>query len=173
MPEENVFSSLYLPLPSPDAGKGEAGSSKQVTVESKPPTENPDKEEKLHHYTPDDKKKEVLRILRWPEWAYYEILEVPEDATEDDIKKAFHKKSKLTHTDQNNDVQANEVSQSKYAIIRTVKLLKQSFRGKRCLRKPVQQRQSQEVQCIPKEAQEARPVSSTGIRRVIRTGSIR
>jgi hypothetical protein len=67
----------------------------------------------LEAYTKDDRKKEVLRILRWPEWAYYEILEVDEDATDAIIRKAFLKKSMLTHTDRNNDVDAKGVFQSK------------------------------------------------------------
>jgi hypothetical protein len=112
-----------------------AKSSKQARVESegeeeaKPPTittkdafevGNSDQEEEieLKDYTPDDKKKENLRILRWPDWAYYEILEVEEDASEADIKNAWHKKMKLTHADKNDDPQAHEVSLSKYAIIR-------------------------------------------------------
>jgi hypothetical protein len=112
-----------------------AESSKQAIVDSegeeeaKPPTittkdafevGNSDQEEEieLKDYIPDDKKKEILRILRWPDWAYYEILEVEEDASEADIKNAWHKKMKLTHADKNDDPQAHEVSLSKYAIIR-------------------------------------------------------
>jgi hypothetical protein len=67
----------------------------------------------LEAYTKDDKKKEVLRILRWPEWAYYEILEVDEDATDAVLRKAFLKKTMLTHTDRNKDVDARGVFQSK------------------------------------------------------------
>ncbi|KAF2182649.1 heat shock protein DnaJ, partial [Zopfia rhizophila CBS 207.26] len=58
-----------------------------------------------------EKKNEVLRILRWPDCAYYEILDVEEDANEADIKKAYRMKSMLTHTDRNKDVQAKEVFQ--------------------------------------------------------------
>lgn len=117
-----------------DAKGDKAKFSKQAKVESEeeeeakeepepePPTtrepydaENADEDEEipLRDYTPDEKKKEVLRIFSWPDWAYYEILEVEEDATEAHIKKAYHKKSKLTHTDRNDDVQAKEVFQSK------------------------------------------------------------
>jgi hypothetical protein len=67
-------------------------------------------------YTPDEKKKEVLRILRWPDRAFYEILELPEEATGGEIKKAYYRKSKLTHTDRNEDVHAKKVFQSKCKV---------------------------------------------------------
>jgi hypothetical protein len=75
-----------------------------------------DDNSELIEYTPDDRKKEILRILNWPDWAYYEILEVKEDATEAEIKTAYYQKSRLTHTDRNNDPQAKEVFQSKWVF---------------------------------------------------------
>lgn len=69
--------------------------------------------EKPEDYTPDERKKETLRILKWPDWALYEFLEIPEEADEDQIKKAFSAKSKLTHPDRNRDTDANEAFISK------------------------------------------------------------
>lgn len=68
-------------------------------------------DENIQPHHPDDKQKEVLRILSWPEAAYYEILEINEDATSDDIDRAFRKKSRLTHTDRNDDPDAKRVFQ--------------------------------------------------------------
>jgi curved DNA-binding protein CbpA len=65
---------------------------------------------------PDEKKREVLRILRWLARAFYEILELAEDATGEEIKKAYYRKSKLTYTDRNDDVDAKEVFQSKCKV---------------------------------------------------------
>ncbi|OAL56168.1 DnaJ-domain-containing protein [Pyrenochaeta sp. DS3sAY3a] len=73
--------------------------------------ERNEEQRELKDYQPDSRKKEILRILQWPENAYYEILDVPENAHETDIKSAWRRKSNLTHTDRNNDVQAKEVIQ--------------------------------------------------------------
>jgi hypothetical protein len=80
-------------------------------------------------YTPDQKILEVQRILRWPEWAYYEILDVPEDADNATIKTAFRKKSILTHTDRNNDVHAKTVFQSKYNVSKIITEAKAEHRS--------------------------------------------
>ena len=40
---------------------------------------------------------------------YYKILEIPRDATLEDIKKAYRNKAKLVHPDVNNSPKANEV----------------------------------------------------------------
>jgi hypothetical protein len=90
-------------------------------------------EEKIETYTPDDRRKEIHRILRWPEWAYYEILEVPEDAGNAAIKKAFHDKSKKTHTDRNGDVDAKKVFQSKYNVFKDMTEAKAEHRSLRSL----------------------------------------
>jgi hypothetical protein len=79
-------------------------------------TATQDDDPEITTYTPDEKKKEVLRILRWPARAFYEILELAEDATGEEIKKAYHRKSKLTHTDRNDDVDAKDVFQSKCKV---------------------------------------------------------
>jgi hypothetical protein len=70
-------------------------------------------------FTPGEKILEVQRILRWPEWAYYEFLDISPQATKQDIKKAFREKSKLVHPDQNADTDATEVFQRKRHNSRT------------------------------------------------------
>lgn len=70
--------------------------------------------ENIPSYTPDKRKREVLRILTWPDWAYYEILDVQETATKSEIESAYRKKSLQTHTDQNSDSDAKEVFLSKW-----------------------------------------------------------
>jgi DnaJ-class molecular chaperone len=69
--------------------------------------------EDIQSYTPDQKKREVLRILKWPSWAHYETLEIAEAASTGEIESAFRRKSLLTHTDQNSDKKAKDVFQSK------------------------------------------------------------
>jgi len=120
---------------------GDETDNKQPKVESEAGAESPttkktydvgnseEEERVLQDHTPDDGETQVLEILQWPEWAYYKILDVDEDATQDAIKKAYRAKSKLTHPDKNKDVDANNVIQSKYAIIKNFELLKQSYRG--------------------------------------------
>jgi DnaJ-class molecular chaperone len=78
---------------------------KQPTVESG--------DEMLEDYEPDVMKQELLRVLRWSDVAHYEILELDEKASGDDIKKAYRKKSRLVHPDHNKDVQAKQAFQSK------------------------------------------------------------
>jgi hypothetical protein len=92
---------------------GSANSSDNANSGGTPQDES---EDTIKTYTPDEKKNEVLRILRWPEWAYYEILELPLDANDAHVKTAFRNKSKLTHTDRNDDVDAKKVFQSKCKI---------------------------------------------------------
>jgi hypothetical protein len=69
--------------------------------------------DEIESYTPTQREEEVVRILSWPDWAYYEILEVPETATHQEIERAFRKKSFLTHTDHNGDRDAEEVFKRK------------------------------------------------------------
>jgi hypothetical protein len=89
------------------------GASKASQNKRQEERDQDDSQEELKAYKPDEKKLEILRILSWPDWAYYEILEVEENASGIEIKKAFRKKSLLTHTDRNDDAQALMVSQSK------------------------------------------------------------
>jgi hypothetical protein len=87
-------------------------------------------------YTPDQRRLEIQRILRWPEWAYYEILDVAEDADNATIKTAFRKKSILTHTDRNDDVHAKDVFQSKCKIFKDMTEAKAEHRSLQCSRDP-------------------------------------
>jgi DnaJ-class molecular chaperone len=67
---------------------------------------------------PSDKKvEEVARILSWPEFACYEILGVPEDEGDDkNMKRQYRRIATLTHTDKNNDPQAEKAFKRKFKI---------------------------------------------------------
>jgi hypothetical protein len=45
------------------------------------------------------------------QYDYYKVLEIPRDASVDDIRKAYRAKAKLVHPDVNNSPKANEVFQ--------------------------------------------------------------
>jgi hypothetical protein len=64
---------------------------------------------------PNEKKfEEVVRILSWPKFAYYEILELKEgESDEKTIKRQYRKYAAFVHPDKNKDVQAQEAFQSK------------------------------------------------------------
>jgi hypothetical protein len=82
---------------------------KQPTVESGDESNSPN----LEDYEPDALKQELLRVLQWPDVAYYEILRLDERASEVDIKKSYHYRSRLVHPDHNKDVHAKQAFQSK------------------------------------------------------------
>lgn len=61
---------------------------------------------------------ETDRILSWPRFAYYEILDVEEDAPTKAIRIAYRQKARLVHSDRNDDPQATDAFQSKsYGLI--------------------------------------------------------
>jgi hypothetical protein len=64
---------------------------------------------------PNEKKfEEVVRILSWPKFAYYEILELKEgESDEKIIKRQYRKHAAFVHPDRNKDVRAKEAFQSK------------------------------------------------------------
>jgi hypothetical protein len=96
-------------------------------------------------YTPDQKRLEIQRILSWPEWAYYEILDVPEDADNATIKTAFRKKSILTHTDRNDDVHAKDVFQSKYKVFKDMTEAEAEHRSLQSSRDPSWSKDAQRI----------------------------
>jgi DnaJ domain len=65
----------------------------------------------LRDFPNEEKFEEVVRILSWPKFAYYEILEVKEDVNDRGIKSQYRAKAALTHPDKNQDPQANEAFQ--------------------------------------------------------------
>lgn len=85
----------------------------------------------INSYSPDDKKKAVLRILTWHEEAYYKILDVPENASQDEIRKAFLKMSLLTHTDRNDDPDATTAFRSKRYLKEPQDMLTWTTRGQK------------------------------------------
>ncbi|KAJ4329635.1 hypothetical protein N0V87_010697 [Didymella glomerata] len=122
-----------LPAPDQNAAMNNAGSTagQQTTADaaaSQPPDDSGDSDnEEILDYTPEEKEKErqeeIIRILRWPDWAYYEILDVRENASTREIIKAYRKKSLLTHTDRNRDREAEEVFKSKQYFQKPQKML--------------------------------------------------
>ncbi|KAI0604070.1 DnaJ domain-containing protein, partial [Pyrenophora tritici-repentis] len=101
--------SKALPPPSTDnVITGTGPTAFQATAvdaeESQPPSDSETTDdEPIKSYIPKKKKKEILRILSWPDGAFYEFLGLPESATKDDIMKTSKAKFVLTHTDQNDD----------------------------------------------------------------------
>ncbi|KAJ4329884.1 hypothetical protein N0V95_010132, partial [Ascochyta clinopodiicola] len=110
-----VESSNAPPPPSVDADMtntaSTAGQETAADAEASQPPNNggTSESEAVKPYSPDEAKREILRILSWPKWAHYEFLEIRETATTTEIKKAWRQKSLLTHTDHNNDTDAKDV----------------------------------------------------------------
>lgn len=92
-----------------------AGQERVVNTEEPQPADNggTDEDEQIESHTPDDKKKEIFRIWKLPDWAHYEILEVDSTTNTDTIVRNWRKKAKLVHSDQNSDKYSKEVTQSK------------------------------------------------------------
>lgn len=95
---------------SPTAGQERVGNTEEPLHADNGGT---DENEQIEPYTPDERQREIVRILRWTDNAYYEILDVRTNADERTIRKAWLKRSSLAHPDQNNDRDATEVMQSK------------------------------------------------------------
>jgi hypothetical protein len=111
---------------SPDTSASQPATAAQLALPgavdstTQPPADVPthsvtegDETTQLRTYVPSNMEEEILRILRWPAWAYYEILEIEENATLEEIKKAYRNKSLLTHPNRNKDRSSTEVCQSK------------------------------------------------------------
>jgi hypothetical protein len=115
----NTEPSDTLPPPSLDVEMTDtsptAGQERVGNTEEPQPADNggTDEDEQIESYNPDDKKKEIFRIWKLPDWAHYEILEVDSTTNTDTIVRNWRKKAKLVHSDQNSDKYSKEVTQSK------------------------------------------------------------
>lgn len=76
----------------------------------------PSEDDPIIDHNTSEGQAEVIRILRWPAWAYYKILNLEENAEESQIRQAYRKRSMLAHPDRNTDPDANEVMQSEWVF---------------------------------------------------------